>query len=93
MVFDAIVSGLNNSMWDPKFMLTSMGSFLMMVGLKMHIVDLYVEEMFYNFRFYSVLEKYRGVNLVSYMGYNKDRQGTHLWMRWVNLMMGLVLYP
>ena len=32
MVFDATVSGHNDSLWSPKFLLTSMSSFLIMVG-------------------------------------------------------------
>ena len=40
MVFDATVSELNNYLWDPNFMLPSMGSFLIMVGPKTPMVDL-----------------------------------------------------
>ena len=40
MVFDATVSGLNNSLCDPNFTLPSMGSFLMMVGPETHVVDI-----------------------------------------------------
>ena len=40
MVFEATVSGFNGSLWYPKFMLPSMGSLLMMVGPKTHMVDL-----------------------------------------------------
>ena len=50
MVFGATISGLNDSMWYPNFILPSMVSFLMMLGLKMHMVNLDVGEMFYNFR-------------------------------------------
>ena len=32
------------------------------------------------------------MDLGSYLGHNEDRQGKTLWMRWVQLMMGLVLY-
>ena len=93
MVFDATVIGLNDSMWDTNFMLPSIGSFLMMVGPETHMVDIYVGEMFYNFRLSSVLAKYCGVDLGSYLGHNKDHQGTTLCMIWVKLMMGLVFYP
>ena len=55
------------------------------------MVDLDVREMFYNFRLSLVLAKYWGVNLGSYLGHKKDRQGTPLWINWVCLMMGLVL--
>ena len=50
MVFDATVSGLNGSLWDPNFMLPPMGSCIRMVGPEIHIVDLDVREMFYNFQ-------------------------------------------
>ena len=40
MVFDATVIRLNNSLWDPNFVLTSMGSFPMVVGLDTHMADL-----------------------------------------------------
>ena len=92
MVFDATVSGLNNTLWDPNFILPSMGIFLMMVGLETHMDNLYAGGIFYNFQLSSVLAKYFGVDLGSYLGNNKDRQGTFLCMRWVRLMMGLVLY-
>ena len=65
MAFDETVSGLNNSIWAPKFMLPSMGSLLIMVGLDMQMVDLDVGEIFYNFLLSSVLAKYCGVDLGS----------------------------
>ena len=49
--------------------------------------------MFYKFQLSSVLDKYYGVYLGYYLGHKKDWQGTPLWMRWVRLLMGLVLYP
>ena len=76
MVFDTTVSVLNDSLRDPNFMLLSMGSLLMMLGPEMHMVDLNVGETFYNFQISSVLAKYCGVDLVSYMGHNKDHQVT-----------------
>ena len=63
-----------------------------MVRMKMHMVNLDVGEMFYNFWLSLVLVKYCKVDLGSYLGHNEDRQGKTLWMRWVQLMMGLVLY-
>ena len=53
------------------FLLPLMGSFLMVVVPKTHIVDFDVGEMFYNFRFYPVLENYCIVDLGSYMGHIK----------------------
>ena len=93
MVFDATLSGLNNSLWDTKFMLPSMGGFIMMVAPGMHMVNLYVGERFYNFQLSSVLEKYCRVDLGSYLGDKKYRKVTHICMRWVHLMMGMVLSP
>ena len=49
MVFDATLSGLNNYLWDPNFMLPSMGSLLMIVGPETYMVDLDFGEMFYKF--------------------------------------------
>ena len=40
VVLDATVSGLNDTLWYPKFMLPSMGSFIMMVGPQTHMVYL-----------------------------------------------------
>ena len=93
MVFEATVSGLNNSLWDPKFMLLPMGSLLMMLGPETHIVNIDVGEMFYNFRISSMLSKYCRVDLGSYLWNKKDCNGTPLSMRWVHFVMGLVLYP
>ena len=83
MVFNATISGLNNYLWYPKFMLPSTGTFLMTVDPKTHMIDLDVGEMFYNFFLSPVLENYCEVDLGSYMGHTKDHQGTPLWMRWV----------
>ena len=47
----------------------------------------------YNFWLSSFLAKYCRVNLGSYLGHNKDHQGTSLWMCRVCLMMGLFLSP
>ena len=74
MLFDATVSVPNDYLWNPNFMLTSMGSFLMMVGPETHMVDLDVGEMFYNFRLSLVLDKYCGMDLGSYMGHTKYYQ-------------------
>ena len=49
IVFDATVSGLNDYLWDPNFVLPPMGSLLMMVGPKTYMVDLDVGEIFYYF--------------------------------------------
>ena len=40
-----------------------------------------------------MLAKYCRVNLGSYLGNNKDHQVTPLYVHWVHLMMGLVLFP
>ena len=93
MVFDATVSGINNYICAPNFTFPSMGSLFMMVGPETHMVELYVGEIFYNFRLSLMLAKYCGVYLGFYMGHKKDCQETPLWMCWVQLMMGLVLYP
>ena len=45
---------------------------LMMASTETHIVDLYVEEIFNKFRLSSVMEKYCGVYLGSYLGHKKD---------------------
>ena len=49
MVFDTTVSGLNYYLWSPKFMLPSMGSLLMIVGLETQMFNINVGEVFYNF--------------------------------------------
>ena len=81
MVFDATMRGHNNSLWDPNFMLRSMSGFILMVGPETYMVDLNVGGMFYNFRLASVLANYCGVDLGSYLGHKKDRQGKPLRMR------------
>ena len=42
MVFDSTISGINDSLWDPNFMLPPTVSLLTMVGPETHMVDLYV---------------------------------------------------
>ena len=80
MMFDGTVSRLNYYLCDPNSMFMSMGSFLMIVGPETHMVDLDVGEIFYNLQLSSVLSKYCGVDLGSYLGREKERQGTLLWM-------------
>ena len=93
MVFDATEIGINNSLWDPNFMLLSMFIFLMMVGLYRYMIDLDVGEMFYNFQLSLILANYCRLGSGYYMGHKKDRQGTPLWIFWVRLMMVMVLSP
>ena len=64
MVFNATVRVLNDSLRYTFFMEPSMGSLLMMVVPKTHMVNLYAGEMFYNFRFYPVTATYCRVDLV-----------------------------
>ena len=40
MVFDVTMSGFNDYLWAPNFMLPSIGSFIMMVGMETHMVDI-----------------------------------------------------
>ena len=49
MLFYAMVSGLNDSIWDTNFMLPSIVSLIMIVSLETYMVDLDVRETFYNF--------------------------------------------
>ena len=93
MVFDATVIRFNNYLWASNFMLLSMVSLLMMVGPKIHMVNLDVEGMFHIFRIYSELEKYCGVDLGSYLRHKEDQKVTPLWMLWVRLIMGPMLFP
>ena len=58
MVFDANVIGLNDYLWDLNFMLPSMVILPIMLGPEMHIVNIDLGEMFYNFLLSSVLAKY-----------------------------------
>ena len=51
MVFDATVSGINNSRWDPIFMFSSMGSLLVMVVPMTDVVDIVVGRCFTTFNF------------------------------------------
>ena len=78
VVFDATVSGLNDYIWAPKFMLPPMGSLLMMVSPKKPIFHLDVREMFYKFRLSSVFANYYGVDLGSYLGHKRMTVKEHL---------------
>ena len=67
-------------------MLPSMGNLLMMVNTDMYMFDIDVGEIFYNFWLSSVMAKYCGVYLGSYLRYKKDRQGTPLCMRCFHML-------
>ena len=59
MVFDTTVSRLNDSIGDPNFMLTVMGSLLVVVVSDMHMVYLDV--------CCTVLDKYCVVDILTYL--------------------------
>ena len=81
---------LNNSLWVQKFMLSSLGSLIIMVVPNTHSIDLYVGKMFYNFRLSPVLANYCVVDLGYYIGHKKENQGTPIWMRCIVSIMGMV---
>ena len=69
MVFDATVSGINNGLWEPNFMIPVVAILFMVVGPETHMVYLDAGDMFYNFRRSSVLYNYFVVYLGNYLKY------------------------
>ena len=66
MDFDATAIGFNEAAWDYNFMIPVLGRLLMAVVPDTYMLDLDMVEILHNFRLYSVLSKYYGVDLGPY---------------------------
>jgi hypothetical protein len=92
MVYDASVSGLNDSIWVPRFPLPTIRTHLRAVEEGTFMSDLDVGEMFLNFVLHSDLRALCGVDLTQYGGTVKEFE-TVAWEVWQRAAMGLKPSP
>ena len=92
MVYDASVSGLNDTIWIPRFPLPTIQTHLRSVQEGTWMADLDIGEMFLNFVLHSDLRNLSGVDLTEYTD-DVDELGQVLWEVWQRCAMGLKPSP
>lgn len=92
MVYDALISGLNDVIWTPSFMLPMIDSLLRAVTHDTWMTDLDVGEMFLNFLLEETVHKFAGVDLIRYFPELLEDEGP-LWLRWARCVIGLTSLP
>jgi hypothetical protein len=92
MVYDASVSGLNDSIWVPRFPLPTIQTHLRSVQEGTWMADLDIGEMFLNFILHSDLRHLSGVDLTEYTD-DVDELGQIVWEVWQRCAMGLKPSP
>jgi hypothetical protein len=92
MVYDASVSGLNDSIWVPRFPLPTIQTHLRAVQEGTWMADLDIGEMFLNFILHSDLRHLSGVDLTEYTE-NVGEFGQIVWEVWQRCAMGLKPSP
>jgi hypothetical protein len=75
MVYDGTVSGLNDSVWVPRFILPTLETHHRAVDEGTHMADADVGECFLNFILHADLRELAGVDLTHYFG----EDGSTLW--------------
>lgn len=89
-VYDGSVSGLNDSIWMPRFALPTIQTHLRQVEAGTFMCDLDLGEMFLNFILHEDLRSLTGVDLTLYA---PEAQGRLLWECWQRAAMGLTSSP
>ena len=90
MVYDGTKSGLNDSMWVPRFALPTIDTHLRSIEEGTFLADVDVGECFLNFPLHQSLQALAGVDLSAYFP-NSD--GTRLWECWQRALMGVKSSP
>jgi hypothetical protein len=92
LVYDGSVSGLNLSIWVPRFFLpTSIGTHLRAVDEDTYMADVDIGEMFLSFILHRGLQAFARVDLTHY--FPKDDKGSKVWETWQRAAMGLRSSP
>jgi hypothetical protein len=87
MVYDASVSGLNDTIWVPRFPLPTIQTHLRSVQEGTWMADLDIGEMFLNFVLHSDLRNLSGVDLTEYTD-DVSELGQVIWEVWQRCAMG-----
>jgi hypothetical protein len=89
MVYNGTVSGLNDSIWVPSFLLPTIETHLRAVDEGTHMADVDVGECFLNFILHPEIRELAGVDLTPYFGEDDNS----LWEVWDRAAMGLQSSP
>ena len=91
MVYDASVSGLNDSLWAPRFAMPTLGTHLRAIEEGTYMGDCDIGDCFLNFILHESVRPYAGVDLSHYA--NKNSKQEQVWERWTRAPMGLTTSP
>ena len=89
MVYDASVSGLNDSLWAPRFAMPTLYTHLRAIEGNTYMGDCDIGDCFLNFILHESIRPYAGVGLSHY----EDDSGQQVWERWTRAPMGLTTSP
>jgi hypothetical protein len=89
MVYNGTVSGLNDSIWVPRFLLPTVETHLRAVDEGTHMADVDVGECFLKFILHPEIRELAGVDLTHYFGGGDDV----LWEVWDRAAMGVKSLP
>jgi hypothetical protein len=90
MVYDATVSGLNDCLWVPSFVLPDTNVLTNLMDCNSWMGDLDMGEQFLNFPMHPRLQICCGIDVRPYLGQAKRKT---MWWRWTRCMMGLKPSP
>jgi hypothetical protein len=90
MVYDASISGLNDAVWVPQFVLPTINTHLRSVGPSTHMGDIDVGEMFLNFMLTEQLRCLAGVDLTRFV--ENEGEGV-MWEHWSRDLVGFTSSP
>ena len=93
MVYDGTASGLNDTLWVPRFTLPSVESHLRAVLPGYFMADIDIAEMFHNFMLHESLRVNCGVDLTPYFPDELTPTSRSLLERWERSAMGLKPSP
>jgi hypothetical protein len=89
MVYDGTISGLNEAIWVPRFVLPTLETHLRAVDEDTYMADVDVGDCFLNFMLHPTLRELAGVDLTHYFGV----EGQVLWEAWQRAAMGVKSSP
>jgi hypothetical protein len=91
MVYDGTISGLNDCIWVPRFVLPTIETHLRSVDEETYMVDVDAGDCFLNFILHKELQELAGVDLSHYFG--EGEEGEKLWEAWKRAAMGVKSSP
>jgi hypothetical protein len=91
IVYDGTVSGLNECIWVPRFVLSTVKTHLRSVDEDTYMADVDVGDCFLNFILHKDLQELAGVDLTHY--FEEGDEGRKVWEAWKQAAMGVKSSP